>query len=202
MQVIEIIENVMEVLNRPDLRSQVEKRVRGAITWAHKSEYFVRDRQVSSQQVQTPDHLIRMTIPPYWRQFESIVPLDQDGNRLCLSTDDADHIGYREVDPRSILTVRGHRERNYYYVAGDVLNIETDARPYKIHFIYYAVPDVRSDNAVTWITEQYQELIQDRALGVMYSILGNQDLRNTYMNLAAEQLEMLRDNAFQAGAAQ
>lgn len=200
MQVKDLITNVQDVLRRPDLDTQVGQRVRGAILWAHKLDYFVRDRRTVSQTVQSTENPIRLSLPPYWRQFEVIRPLDSNSSPILLSTDDPDNIGYQEIDPRSLLDYQQQNERNYYYVAGDVINIMSEVIPAQLHFVYFDLPDVRDEEARTWITEQYQELIEFRALGVMYSILGNQELRNTYMGLAAEHKEQLLDNAFQAGS--
>lgn len=202
MQIKTMIANVQDTLRRPDLANQIAQRVRGAVLWAHRSEFFIRDRITQTQNVQANEGLIRLSLPPYWRQFEIIRPLDQGGNPIVLSTDTADHVGYREIDPHQVLDFDRSNETNYYYVAGDVINIKTDSNPSMLYFMYYALPDLRSDDAVTWITEQYQEMIEFRALSVMYSIIGNQELRNTYERLALEQQEQLRDNAFQAGAAQ
>ena len=202
MQVDTIIQNVMDVFRRPDMAVQVAQRVRGAILWAHNQDYFPRDRITQMQTVQQFENsTIRLGLPPYFRQFEVVRPFDANDVAINLSTDTPDSVGYREIDPKQIIGYRNSEEINWYYVAGDVLNIRTNVTPVKLYFMYYATPDLRSDNAVTWITEQYQEMVEFRALGVLYSIIGNQELRNTYMNLANENLEIMLDNAFQSGGA-
>lgn len=202
MQLSQLVANVQDVFKRPDMQAQVEARVRGAILWAHKSEYFIRDRQVAIQAVQNPSNLVRMALPPFFRQFEIIRPMTAAGDPITLTTDTDDMVGYQEIDPRQVNGVRSGGGINYYYVAGDVINISTTVLPANLYFLYYALPDLRSPEAVTWITEQYNELIEFRALSVLFSMQGNQELRNNYAMLANEQLEMLRDNAFQAGGAQ
>ena len=193
----------MDVFRRPDMQAQVAARVRGAIQWAHNLDYFPRDRITQMQLVQdVENNTIRLGLPPYFRQFEVIRPYDINDNPITLCTDTPDSIGYREIDPHQILGYRGTQETNWFYVAGDVLNIRTSAEPHQLYFMYHATPDLRDDSAVTWITENYTELIEFRALGVLYSIVGNQELRNTYMNLAEELKEQLLDNAFTAGGAQ
>ena len=202
MHVKTIVQNVQDILRRPDMQKQVEARVRGAIHWAHKSDYYIRDRITQIQVVQDPAKVMRLQLPPRWRQFEVIRPLDITGNPITLCTDTPDQLGYQEIDPRTLRDYRGQDERNYFYVAGDVLNIVSDVEPYQFFFMYYALPDVRDEDALTWITEQYQDLIEHRALSVLYSMLGNMELRNTHKQLENELLEQMKDNAFQSGGAQ
>lgn len=192
----------MDVFRRPDMQAQVEARVRGAILWAHNQDYFPRDRITQMQVVQAyENNTIRLGLPPYFKKFSTIRPYDVNDNAVTLSTDDPDRVGYHEIDPQQIMGYRGSQETNWYYVAGDVLNIRTNVVPAQLYFMYYATPDLRSDDAVTWITETHTEMIEFRALGVLYSIIGNQELRNTYMNLAEELKEQMLDTAFAVGDA-
>lgn len=201
MQIVDLNNAVQDIVKRPDLTSMISSRVRGAVKWAHLTEFYPRDRH-SDVQVLRPNPVIRMTLPDRFRQFEMIRPMTEQEFPMPLSTDDVDKVGLVEADPHQLMDYRNQQRENYYYVVGDIINIKMNVVAPKMFFMYYTYPDLRLDTASTWITEQYPELIIFRAVAVLYAQLGNQDLRNTYGALSSEHLEQLKDNCFQMGGAQ
>lgn len=199
MLLSEIIDDVVDTLGRPDLQKFVSVRVRQQLKTLHALDNWPLDLVEHIVTVQNPGLLVRMTLPPRCRKLFQIIPMSLDGQRQQLSTDCLETIGYQEIDPRKIIGFHNEVAQDYYYLAGDALNIKTSTQPPKLLVSYYAYPDLTSDNAVTWLTEFWPELVTYRCLYICYKMLGNLEQANNIEIMYRESLEVMKANALTAG---
>ena len=200
MLVSEIVTDIIDTLRRPDLQSFVEVRARQQIKLLHSFDNFPRDKVEQTITIQNPGVLVRTALPPFWRKWDSIMPITYEGNRIPLPTDDVDWVGFREADPRKVMGYRDNVDTDFYYVAGDALNIKMSVAAPKLLVSYYVYPDLRSPNAVTWVTETFPELSTYRILMVCYRMLGNFEQAAAVEQLYQEALAFFISDASTAGA--
>ena len=199
MLLSEIIEDVIDTLGRPDLQKFVSVRVRQQLKTLHSMDNWPLDLVEHLVTIQNPGSLVRMTLPPRCRKIFQIIPTTPDGQRMQLPTDELEVIGYQEIDPRKVIGYHNQMASDYYYLAGDALNIRTSTQPTKLLFSYYAYPDLTSDNAVTWLTEFWPELVTYRCLYICYKMLGNLEQANNIEIMYRESLEVMKASALTAG---
>ena len=196
----EIIADVIDVLGRPDLQNFVTTRAQQQLKLLHAADNWPRDKVEHIITVQNPDYVVRTALPAFWRKFDVIAPCTKEGVVITLPNQEIDTVGYHEADPRMVTGYRSQADTDYYYVAGDVLNIRASFPPQYIYVSFYKYPDLRSTEAVTWISESFPELVTYRVLFACYSMLGNMEQRNTYEQLFREAYQHFVSNAGQAGA--
>ena len=199
MLLSEIIEDVVSTLGRPDLQKFVSVRVRQQLKTLHSMDNWPRDLVEHLVTIQNPGSVVRMTLPPRCRKIHQLIPADASGARQSLPTDDLEVIGYQEVDPRKVVGFHNQIDSDYYYLAGDVLNIRASTSPSKLMVSYYAYPDLTSDNAVTWLTEFWPELVTYRCLYICYKMLGNLEQANNIELMYRESLEVMKTSEDTAG---
>lgn len=196
----EIVSDVVETLRRPDMTNFVAQRVRQQIKFLHSMDNWPRDMIDHLLDVQNPGYRVRIALPPRFRAISSIIPLDSSGNVGALTTDSLEQVGFREVDPRKVRGFHGTDDRDYYYLAGDLMNIQMNQPFPQLMVSYFAYPDLTSDNAVTWVTEFWPELVIYRVLYVCHVMLGNAEQARGIESLYLEALEAFKESAAYGGA--
>ncbi|UNI71194.1 hypothetical protein P5_0017 [Aeromonas phage P5] len=193
----EIVDDVVDILARPDLINFVKLRAQQQLKLLHALDNWPRDKVEQLITIQNPSNTIRTNLPAFWRKFDVLAPCDAVGNIIILPSQSVDTIGYRETDPRMITGFRQTADMDYYYVAGDVVNIRSSTAPEKLYASYYKYPDLRSTEATTWITENFPELVTYRVLYACYAMLGNMEQRAVYEALYQEAKEVfILDSAY------
>lgn len=191
----EIVSDVVETLRRPDMTNFVTQRVRQQIKFLHSMDNWPRDVIDHLLEIQNPDYRVRLALPPRFRAMSSIIPMDEDSHVGVLTTDSMEQVGFKEVDPRKTRGYHGSDDRDYYFLAGDVMNIQMHQPFPKLLVSYFAYPDLTSDSAVTWVTEFWPELVIYRVLYVCHVMLGNADQARGIESLYMEALEAFKENA-------
>ena len=197
----EIEADVVSILARPDLASFIHLRAQQQLKLLHAMDKWPRDKVEQLITIQNPSNAIRTNLPAFWRKFDVLAPCTADGSIITLPCQEVDTIGYREVDPRMITGFQRQADTDYYYVAGDVVNIRTSLAPEKLYASYYKYPDLRSTEVTTWITEYFPELVTYRVLYACYAMLGNMEQRAVYEQLYQEAKEIFVVDAGSAGVA-
>lgn len=201
MLVREIVDDVIEILARPDLVNFVKLRTAQQLKLLHALDNWPRDKVEQLITIQNPSITVRTNLPAFWRKFDVLAPCMADGSIITLPNQPVDTIGYRETDPRMITGFRQMADTDYYYVAGDVVNIRSSFPPEKLYASYYKYPDLRSTEATTWITETFPELVTYRVLYACYAMLGNMEQRAVYEALYQEAKATFISDASSAGVA-
>lgn len=200
MMLSEIVADVVNTLRRPDMVNFVTTRVRQQIKTLHAMDNWPRDLVEHKVTVSNPDFFVRTVLPPRFRKFDLILPVDENNMVRGLKTDHIGQVGFQERNPSKVMGFQNQLARDYYYVAGDVLNIAMDFPWPYLQISYYAYPDLTSGNATTWITEFYPELVMYRCMSVCHKMLGNTEQGNTFETLFAEALDVFKLDAAYAGA--
>lgn len=200
MLLTEIVDDVVNTLRRPDLRDFVITRVRQQVKLLHAVDNFPRDKVEQTLTLQNPDNLVRTALPAYLRKFDMILPITDDGVPIRLPTDGVDWRGFREVDPRKTMGFNSREDTDYYFVAGDALNIKMSVVATKLYVSYYKYPDTSSMNTTTWITENFPELVTYRVLMICHRMLGNFEQSTAVEQLFEEARSIFLVDALTAGA--
>ncbi len=200
MLLSEIIDDVVDTLRRPDLRNFVTTRVRQQVKLLHGMDNFPRDKVEQVITVQNPGIVVRSALPAFWRKFDSIMPIDSGGTRIKLMTDTVDFIGFREVDPRKTMGFHDCADTNYYYIAGDALNMKMQGAFTSLYTSFYKYPDLTSLNSATWITESFSEMATYRVLLICHRMLGNFDQAQDMDRLYEEARAYFIEDALYSGA--
>lgn len=195
----EIIADAIDIIGRPDLQNFITTRARQQLKLLHAIDNWPRDKVEHIITVQTPNTIVRSNLPAYWRKFDIIAPCDRDGNILLVPNQEIDTIGFREADPRMVTGHQQKMDTDYWYVAGDVLNIRASVTVSYLYVSYYKYPDLSSTEAVTWITESYPEMVTYRILMACYAMLGNMEQRAVYEALYNEAFQVFVSNAGASG---
>lgn len=179
MRLEKIVEAVLSEMRRPDIKNDVIRAVRATILDLHSSASFPRDL-VEDYIELDESALIKFNLPPLFRKFNAVVPLDKHKNPIRLPTRD----GYLEpISPAEVMTPGGRQVTNCYYVAGAAVVCRCQVAFSKVYLQYYQTPQVSDPNLETWIMALRPELIITGAKARVY----NTPLRNPELAQATKQ---------------
>lgn len=179
MRLEKIVEAVVKEMRRPDITADVIRATRATILHLHGSAGFAQDLVEDIVEV-TQSAIVKINLPPRFRKFNVVMPLDSKNNPIRLPTRD----GYLEaVSPSEIMTPGGRQVTNCYYVAGAAVVCRSQTAFSKLYLQYYQTPEVSDPNLETWIMAQYPELVM---LGVKARVY-NSPLRNPELAQATKQ---------------
>lgn len=198
MSFLDIVTDVVDTIRRPDLVEFINRRARQQVKYLHGLDNYPQDLQEKVLDV-IYQPFFKIPLPDRFRRFSQIVPLDHEGARIRLATDELERYGFRECDPRYMVGFHKVPDTNVWYVAGDVVNILSNCNYPKLQLRYYTFPDTTPDNFTTWIIESYPELVTYRILSVCYRMLGSADQAKIYDALYQETLDQFLHNALTQG---
>ncbi len=183
MNIKELIAAVESETGRPDLTSSglIGRTVRSTILRAHKKEFFIRDIVEDLLKGLKPESTtLVMNLPPLWRKFSVLRPVDSSGVPLV------EKLTYRDID--DVFTAKGVLEQNIYYVSGASFTINTPTVIENLYCAFWQLPDLSNELKATWITEQYDQMIIDGACEHVYRKTGNDKSAKAHKSLWEEQV--------------
>ena len=195
MNIKELQDVVKARMKRPDLVDLIDSRVIGTVKQLHGSGYYARDRVEEVIKINIPNCLTKLTLPPYWRRFVTLVPMTEVGVPIQLNlTDNQD---FELTDVQAVWAT--DQVINCYYISFNSVMIRSEIQFAKLYCCYFKYPDLRDLTTTTWITEHYEQLVIDYTLASIYTAIGSKDLAETHRMLASEQYRQFVANAESEG---
>lgn len=168
MIISEIIKRVVEETGRPDLLDFIESITVSSIKQVHSKAKFYRDLIEETVKVPTPAPLVRLTLPPRFREFQDVAIVNAYGQPISKA----------EYSPPSKFLGDFNKmpQRPSYYVTGNTYTVMNNRDVVPILYLYvtyFQHPSIDNLGQATWITEQYPELIINYCNFKVHSKTGN-----------------------------
>lgn len=208
----DLVADVVEITNRPDLVGEMRVAIRKAIFKFHLSDTFKRDlRQVNLNMSLYPSvnnrweiDLSNQELFPRYRRYYSLRTAPVEGAQTTGWQGRAPFV-FEPIDAEAVLDSYGIEKQNYFYQLGSSLILRTfrqwDQQMYQdnqwfLQFLYFAFPGfaVSSGNVTidSWIANQFQSAIAEEAAAGVFKMIGKDEEHNVYRALFAENLQMVR----------
>lgn len=195
MNILELQNVVKQRMKRPDLAEMIESRVIGVVKQLHGSGYYAQDRVEEIVKIQQPSCRTKLTLPPFWRKFVTLVPMTDMAVPIRLNNTD-----HQDFDLTNVQALWATDDtQNCYYVSLNSLMIKSEVAFNRLYCCYFKYPDLRDLTVTTWITEHYDQLCVDYTLASIYTAVGNKDLAETHRLLASEMYKQFVVNAEHEG---
>lgn len=191
MNFTELVDEVIAITKRPDLRTRTESAVRSSVLKAHTKDYFTKDIREAGvefdamNQVQSfipKETYPRYRAPAYLRIYNT--------NSYELSGGSVGNF----LNKREIYDFKdsyGYDETDIYYQAGNQLNLRASCQFQRILMGFYQFPVITESGFTSWIAEEYPYAIVFDAARDIFSSIGHTESAQSYAQLTAEQYQIL-----------
>lgn len=188
----ELMTDVYVITNRPDLSVETQLAVRTATLKAHHSDYYYKDLHEDS--ILFPYKASFQTIAvrdivPQWRALKYVRKFDVDTNENAVPG-----VFLELLTPDSTLDNYSQNKENICYMAGLDLKIRTNPEWDKFFVGCYIHPVVIADAYESWIADEYPTCIILMAAAQIFNMIGQQENKATYQQLAMEEIALLKIN--------
>ncbi len=186
----ELVEEVYTITNRSDLTAATKAAVKAATLKGHKTDFYSKDiyeQGVEMVEADFTHSLDYINLISNFRAFKYV-------RRVTGATDDAGTF-IEIITPEELLDEYGQGRTDVAYVAGRVLEIKASVSFQYFLLGCYVLPIVTESNYSSWIAEQCPYYIIYEASRVLFRQLGQLEESNGYAQLAAEELQLLKQGA-------
>jgi len=121
---------------------------------------------------------------PYFRKISSI---DEYNNPLI-----GNEYHFKELDNDRIFDDYMLEDINYYYRAGQAIQLRVNKQLTTLSVDYWRYPDVTPTGYTSWIAQQFPDAIVCEATATIFAAIGKSDEAQRYAAMFAENLAMLR----------
>lgn len=181
MNLVEITDEVVSELRRPDLAAQLKGYVRQIVRQVHSATEFQRDLVEQQIAIPSPTMKFKIPLPADYRRMLRCFPCNVYG----VPKETANPVSeFRMVAPNDLFTMSGAIMVDIAYVAGPTLVVSASTPCDYMVLQYYAEPDIRDDDTETWIMKLVPELIKSGVKARYYQATNNQQAQaeaNLYM---------------------
>lgn len=192
MTLDELIAEVYELTNRPDLVAMTLSAVKNATLKAHKSDFYSKDIWETGVKFSSSAH--RQSIDPYtlWTNFRA-------WKYIRRVEDEDDDIGkfFDIITPEETINAYGSNRADIAYIAGRVTELRSSVAFSKLLIGCYVSPIVRTGIYQSWVAEQYPFAIIHEATRIVFASIGWVEEAKTQRELVAEQYAEIKLGAVQ-----
>ena len=180
MTLTELVQEVLDWTNRPDLEAQARSSIRRTTLSLHRTHAFWRDIQSFTF---TPGLasfgtiLLSSPSAPRFRGFQSVTD-----NKLRL------------VDPDDLYDLDGYQRTDCIWAAGSAINWRSTAGNYPITVNYFQDPDIATATFTSWIADLQPDAIITSAVASLMSLKGEDSIRQRAAQMAQEEVAALITN--------
>ena len=186
----ELLQEVYQMTNRPDLVNETKSAIKAATLKAHQSDYYSKDIHETGIEFDTATFRQSLDYISLISNFRSLKYL-----RRAESAKDDSGKFFTIVTPEEVIDSYGCNRNDIAYVAGRVLEIRS-AVPFKYALLgCYVLPIVREEGYQSWVADQHPYFIVYEAARVIFRMIGQMEESNAMMGLVAEELRLLRMSA-------
>lgn len=185
----QLLQEVYDITNRPDLSAETSSAIRLATLKAHHSDFYSRD--IAEKTIRFKEKLFKQSIDLYslacnYRAAKYFRLTDGDGDDVIGPFIDM-------ITPDEILDSYGRNRVNISYVAGRMLEIRTDIDFDIAIFGFYVNPVVTpSGSYASWVANIHPGAIVNEAARVVFKMIGYDEQSAQYNTLVAEEYELLK----------
>ena len=183
----ELVAEVHNITNRPDLSAESEAAVRAATLKAHQTDFYSKDIYETGIEFDTAEYRQQFDMISLTSNFRAL-------KYLRRVEDENDDMGtfFEIITPEELLDSYGITRSDIAYVAGRSLEIRSSVEFSKALMGAYVLPIVRSGSYTSWIAEQHPYFIIYEACRVIFKAIGYDEQSAQFNSLVAEELTLLR----------
>lgn len=187
MLLSELITEVYNLTNRPDLVTETTSAVKAATLKAHRSDFFSKDIFETGVEFTTTNFRQSLDYITLLSNFRALKYL----RRVEDENDDAGTF-FEIISPEEVLDSYGIGRTDIAYVAGRVLEIRSSVTFTKMLLGAYVFPPVTDAGYLSWIAEQHPYAIIYEAARIIYKAIGQDDQSAQITQLVAEEYNLLK----------
>ena len=186
----ELVTEVYNITNRPDLVSETESAVKAATLKAHQSDFYSKDIHETGVIFDTADYKQSLDIISFVTNFRAL-------KYLRRVEDENDEVGafFCILTPEETLDSYGYNKTDIAYVAGRMIEIKASVEFSNMLLGCYVHPVVRTGAYASWVAEQHPYAIIREAARVLFKTIGYDEQSAAYERLVAEEYALLRMSA-------
>ena len=183
----QMLDDVYEITNRPDLIGETKAAVKAATLKAHHSDFFSKDI-----------HEEGFVFPGlgYKQSFDYIQAVDNfRAFKYARKAEDAcDDAGifFEIITPEEVLDSYGRNRCDIAYVAGRVLEMRSSTEFDRFLLGCYVHPIVREGAYCSWVAMQYPYAVIYEAARIVFKAIGKVDESSQMTSLVAEEYALLK----------
>lgn len=183
----EMVQEVFDLTNRPDLIAETKASVRAATLKAHQSDFFSKDIWESGIEFGTSSFRQSWDYMNTWSNFRSF-------KYIKIVDDKNDDLGQpiEIVTPEETLDTYNRNRTNIAYIAGRVIEIRASVSFQNALVGAYVFPVVTGDDFESWITQMHPYAIIREAARVIFKTIGYDEQSAQYNGLVAEEYQLLK----------
>lgn len=205
-----LAEDVYTITNRPDMVVETAVAIRKAIRKIHGADLFKRDLKV--QRLTMADYTpldpnqyrwaIELSTFERFRRPKLIQYPPSLAYPLNIPAPIIDWpAGYQrtrefiEASVDNLFDGYGYEKPNYYYIAGNTINIRSGWYVDFLEFAYYQwplIPASTSTELTSWIASQFPDAIVEEASSLVFKMIGKDDEYNRFAQMFAENLSIIK----------
>ncbi len=183
----ELVLEVYDITNRPDLVGETKSALKAATLKAHHLDFFAKD--LFETGVTFPELGFRQAL-----DYIGVVSNFRQLKYLRKAEDACDDTGifFTVITPEEILDEYGVNRTDVAYVAGRVLQIRSSTEFQFSYMGCYLHPIIREGAYCSWIAQQYPFSIINEAVRKVFKGIGKTDESREYTQLVGEEYELLK----------
>lgn len=186
----ELVQEVYDLTNRPDLTAETASAVKAATLKAHQSDFYSKDIHETGVEFTTASYTQSLDYITLISNFRSLKYL-----RRVTDENDARGKFFEILTPEETLDSYGINRTDIAYIAGRVIEIRSSVEFSKMLLGCYVLPIVRTGAYKSWVAEQHPYTIIREAARVIFKTIGYDEQSATYEGLVAEEFALLRMSA-------
>lgn len=190
MTLDEMIQEVYNLTNRPDLVAATKSAVKAATVKAHITDFYSKDIAETGVAFEEPAYIHSL-------DYNSVIPRFRSLKYFRRVKDENDREGVflEVVTPEEVLDAYSQGRTDICYVAGNILEMRASVEFSKALMGAYVYPNVTDLHYSSWIADNHTFAIVYEAARVIFKTIGYDEEAATYNQLVAEEYNLLRMTA-------
>ncbi len=186
----ELLQEVYNITNRPDLATETKSAVKAATLKAHRIDFFSKDIFETGVEFDTVDFRQSLDYISFISNWRSLKYL-----RKADNVDDDSGIFFDIITPDEIVDSYSINRTDIAYVAGRVLEIRSSTEFSTALLGAYVLPLVAETNYSSWVAEQFPFAIIYEAARIVFLGIGQREEANGQGALVADEYTILKQEA-------
>lgn len=185
----EVLAEVYNITNRPDLVTETTAMVKMATLKAHHTDFYPRDLVESGLAWSTPAYyqsLEYRTLFPRFRALKYLRKYDTVGS--------AAGVEFTVVTPEQIFDSYSIERTDVCYLAGEALEIKSSTKDTNMLIGFYQTPDVANTTYSSWVADMYMYAIVFEAARAIFKQTGWDEQSSAMNAMVQEQYIILRSS--------
>jgi hypothetical protein len=182
---------VLNIVKRPDLTSQINSAISSATLKAHNSDFYYKDLievAVEFSTSQNIQNFLPTDVVPRFRKAKYI--RQWFGDAVTGSYGDF----FQPIQIEDSLDGYGYTKTNVFYMAGQLLQVRGYSTVDRILFGCYQYPQITETGYASWIANECPWAIIYEAARIIFLSIGMQEQVSGMTSLVSEEYRILKDS--------